>query len=198
MEWGEVPSQLACGVLIVAQVLAFQRHAGRALLGAWLALAAATTAALMHAPQLLGDANGLRLLQVCKSCNVAVTVGGKLPQIAQNQAARSSGEPAGAQAGAQAGSQRCASFQRRFAPKSRNYLTPPWRWRRPLAHAGELSPTTTSLAVLGSVVRFYTLLKSERLDPLMLVNQGTSLLSNGTILGQIVWFGGGGAPPLPA
>ena len=78
---------------------------------------------------------------------MAATVGGKLPQIAQNHAARSS---------------------------------------------GELSPTTTSLAVLGSVVRFYTLLKSERLDPLMIVNQGASLLSNGTIMSQIMWFGGGG------
>ena len=56
---------------------------------------------------------------------------------------------------------------------------------------GQLSPATIATGCLGSVVRFYTLFKSSNgIDPLMVLNQGTSLVMNGTVLGQILYYNG--------
>ena len=54
---------------------------------------------------------------------------------------------------------------------------------------GQLSPVSIGLGCLGSVVRFYTLFKSPNgVDPLMILNQATSLVMNGTVLGQVLYY----------
>jgi mannose-P-dolichol utilization defect protein 1 len=59
---------------------------------------------------------------------------------------------------------------------------------------GQLSVSTMSLGCLGSIIRFYTLFQSANgVDPLMVLNQFTSLIMNGTIVGQILYYGSKGS-----
>jgi uncharacterized protein with PQ loop repeat len=58
---------------------------------------------------------------------------------------------------------------------------------------GQLSVSTMGLGCLGSIVRFYTLFQSANgVDPLMVLNQLTSLLMNGTVVGQILYYNSAG------
>ena len=54
---------------------------------------------------------------------------------------------------------------------------------------GELSFTTTLLNFIGSLVRIYTVFKQLAGDALMITTQSTSLLLNGTLVLQILYYG---------
>jgi mannose-P-dolichol utilization defect 1 len=57
---------------------------------------------------------------------------------------------------------------------------------------GELSFVTTLLNFIGSLVRIYTVFKQLAGDALMITTQSTSLLVNGTLVLQILYYGPNG------
>ena len=57
---------------------------------------------------------------------------------------------------------------------------------------GELSFVTTLLNFIGSLVRIYTVFKQLAVDLLMITTQSTSLLVNGTLVLQILYYGPNG------